>query len=126
MYHKQHCRSLFIFQILKNSSTLSSLEGSKVILISDGDNWKGDMDAALKLLNDAGIIIHTIAISQAADSRMEEMSKVTGGRYMSYNSLDSDISLAGSFSEIISGGLNTGVDSTVMVRLFSAYDHFYL
>lgn len=88
------------------TSKFHTASGSIIYLISDGINNEGDLTAALDLAIKAGVTIHTVAISQSADSRLEEISKKTGGKTYSYlEILNGSVGLAASFLEASSGSV---------------------
>ena len=83
-----------------------------MILISDGENGSGDIDNATQSLEDAGVVVHCIAITQAADHRLEDISGRTGGRCFAYTETGS-VSLSAILSEIISSGFSISSSSAV-------------
>lgn len=92
---------------LKSFEIIDSTEESEVILISDGENNDGDLEQATQTLVNAGIVVHCIAVTQAADQRLQDISRRTGGRCYAYTEGGS-VSLAILLSEIISGGSISG------------------
>ena len=90
-------------------STLSNPQNGQIIVISDGENTKGDITRAINNAVAEKIIIHTIAVSQAADLNLETIATQTGGTYYTYLE-HGQISLADAFSEVIS---SCGVTNTI-------------
>ncbi|XP_053403239.1 calcium-activated chloride channel regulator 4-like [Mercenaria mercenaria] len=89
--------------------------GSEIMVISDGQNNIGDLDASIKNAKEANVIIHTISVSQAADERMISMATETGGIHISYLETGT-ISFASAFIEILSSGVTSfATESTTLL-----------
>lgn len=97
---------------------ITTTKGSEIILISDGKNGSGDMEEATARLVDAGVIVHSISITEAADQRLMDISEKTGGRCFAYTESRSE-SLTILLSEIIFGGSTTGFYAATVNYLLS-------
>ncbi|ELT88515.1 hypothetical protein CAPTEDRAFT_203927, partial [Capitella teleta] len=73
-------------------------EGGNIILVSDGE--APSFDAAADDLKSAGIIVHSIAITNAADSNIDGVARESGGMSFLFAPGDSSGSLYGAFQEI--------------------------
>ncbi|ELU05048.1 hypothetical protein CAPTEDRAFT_196478 [Capitella teleta] len=73
-------------------------EGGNIILVSDGE--APSFDAAADNLKSAGIIVHSIAITNAADSNIDGVARESGGMSFLFAPGDSSGSLYGAFQEI--------------------------
>ena len=74
--------------------------GAILYVVSDGENNRGDLEASTASAEQKGVTIHTIAISQAADSTMNDIAHQTGGKAFSYlEILNGSVGLAASFLE---------------------------
>ena len=89
-------------QMLQSFEVIDSTKEAEIILISDGENIDGSMEAATARLTRAGVVVHSIAVTKNADKRLQDMSKETGGRCFAYTEKGS-ASLAAILNEIISG-----------------------
>ncbi|XP_053404611.1 calcium-activated chloride channel regulator 4-like [Mercenaria mercenaria] len=97
------------------SSKRGDLGGSEIIVISDGENNRGDLDASIENAKEANVIIHTISVSQDADERMISMATATGGIHISYLETGT-ISFASVFIEILSSGVTSfATESTTLL-----------
>ncbi|XP_053404724.1 calcium-activated chloride channel regulator 4A-like isoform X3 [Mercenaria mercenaria] len=108
------CGLMEATKVLKRK--LGNAINGEIILISDGENTPGnvDIDTARQEVIDANIIVHTIALSQEADKRLGDIARETGGRYYTY--LDKgNITLVGTFSQILSGGRTSIANRIVML-----------
>ncbi|MES9882298.1 MAG: VWA domain-containing protein, partial [Sedimenticola sp.] len=88
-----------------------------IIVISDGGNNVGDLDAAIQEAVDAKVVVHTIAISQDADPRLETMSTITGGKNLVFLG-DPDLggtSLAAAMSSVVVSSVTSETTSPVTV-----------
>ncbi|XP_053378466.1 calcium-activated chloride channel regulator 1-like [Mercenaria mercenaria] len=102
-------------QVLKRH--LGNAENGEIILISDGMNNENDVvdiNAARREVVAEKIVVHTIAVSQQADTLLSDIAKETGGQYYTYLDKGS-ISLVGAFSQAISGGLTSTAHQNVML-----------
>ena len=69
-------------------------------MLSDGQNNEGNLPVSIENAVKAEVTIHTIAVSQAADSSLEEIARKTGGKAFSYlELLNGSVGLAASFME---------------------------
>ncbi|XP_045199670.2 calcium-activated chloride channel regulator 4A-like [Mercenaria mercenaria] len=97
------------------SSKRGDPAGSEIMVISDGQNNVGDLDASIENAKEANVIIHTISVSQAADERMISMATATGGIHISYLETGT-ISFASVFIEILSSGVTSfATESTTIL-----------
>ena len=71
-------------QMLRSFEEIDSTKEAELILISDGANGRGSMEAAMANLKNAGVVVHSIAVTGAADQRLVDISKETGGRCFVY------------------------------------------
>ena len=102
-------------QMLQSFKEIDSTEEAEIILISDGKN-NGDMEAATVDLKAAGVVVHSIAVTEEADQRLVDISKATGGRCFAYTESGGSASLAAILNEIISGrSATTSAVATVSV-----------
>ncbi|KAH3815285.1 hypothetical protein DPMN_143807 [Dreissena polymorpha] len=84
------------------NSTFGTAENAEIILMSDGqDGDAGMLASATRLASESHVIIHTVSISQAADPRMIDLAKNSGGKIYTYLDKGS-ISFAAVFSQVIS------------------------
>ena len=88
--------------MLESFIEIDSTKEAEIILISDGKNNDGSIETATANLIAAGVVVHSIAVTEEADQRLEDISRKTGGRCFSYTEGGST-SLAAIFNEIISG-----------------------
>lgn len=102
-------------KLLRNFSNLDSIQESEVILISDGQNNVGDLELATNDCVDAGVVVHCIAVTDAADQRLQDIAYRTRGKILFYSGLGFT-SLAALFSEVISGGATVDTLASVTVR----------
>ena len=103
---------ILVFQVLKSFDKIDSEEGSQIILISDGNNSHGSLPDAIQNCMEAGVVVHTIAVTEGADQRMVDISDATGGRVFSYIE-QSYVSLEKIVLEIISGAtVSSGFSSS--------------
>ena len=125
MIHKYEEYSTFMIKIIKAvffynftqqylTAKLADPAGSEIIVISDGGNNIGDLDASIQNAVDAGVTIHSISVSQAADTRMITMATATGGNHISYLEVG-NISIASVFTEILSSGVTSHATDAVSV-----------
>ncbi|XP_045199675.2 calcium-activated chloride channel regulator 4-like [Mercenaria mercenaria] len=97
------------------SSKLGDPAGSEIMVISDGQNNRGDLDASIENAKEANVIIHTISVSQDADERMISMATETGGIHISYLETGT-ISFASVFIELLSSGVTSfATESTTLL-----------
>ncbi|XP_053404614.1 calcium-activated chloride channel regulator 1-like [Mercenaria mercenaria] len=80
--------------------------GSEIIMLSDGGNNVGDLDASVQKAIEASVTIHSISVSQEADTRMISMATATGGIHISYLETGTT-SFASAFMEILSSGVTS-------------------
>ncbi|XP_045199436.2 calcium-activated chloride channel regulator 1-like isoform X2 [Mercenaria mercenaria] len=110
------CGLMEATKILKRQ--LGKATNGEIILISDGENTPehGDVDinTARQEVIDAKIIVHTIAVSQQADTTLGDIARETGGRFYTYLDKGS-ISLVGAFSQALSSGLTSAANRNVML-----------
>ena len=88
--------------MLESFKEIDSTNEAEIILISDGENVRGSIERATANLIAGGVVVHSIAVTEEADERLEHISKGTGGRCFSYTE-GGATSLAAIFNEIISG-----------------------
>lgn len=93
----------------------TDLENFEVLLISDGGNNEGNLDSSIQNAVDAKVVVHTIAIEQYADSRLAEISDLTGGNHLVYLEVG-QISLTAVFSEVISNSATRANTNVAMVN----------
>ena len=93
-------------QMFRSFEEIDSTKETEIILISDGANGRGSMETAMANLTTAGVVVHSIAVTGAADQRLVDISKETGGRCFAYTDKGST-SLATILNEIISGRSST-------------------
>ncbi|XP_060591062.1 calcium-activated chloride channel regulator 1-like isoform X2 [Ruditapes philippinarum] len=85
------------------TDALGSPENGEIILITDGENTKGNLYLSRQNAINAKIKVTTIAVSQQADTLLSDIAIETGGKHFTYLELDT-ISLAAVFDAAISGG----------------------
>jgi hypothetical protein len=85
------------------TKALGSPENGEIILITDGENNKGNLSLSRQNAINAKIKVTTIAVSQQADTLLSDIAMETGGKHFTYLELDT-ISLAAVFDAAISGG----------------------
>ncbi|XP_053378947.1 calcium-activated chloride channel regulator 1-like isoform X2 [Mercenaria mercenaria] len=86
-------------QVLKRH--LGNAANGEIILISDGKNSKNtkvDINTARQKVIAEKIVVHTISVSQQADTLLGDIARETGGRYYTYLDKGS-ISLVGAFDQ---------------------------
>ena len=77
-----------------------STAGATLYVISDGQNNEGKLETSIANAVKEGVTIYTIAISQAADSTLQDLAHQTGGKAFSYlEILNGSVGLAASFLE---------------------------
>ena len=98
----------------------ASLSPASAILyvISDGENNAGNLETSIKNAEQKRVTIHTIAISQAADSKMQEIAHRTGGKAFSYlEILNGSVGLAASFLEAAGSSVTAQNSAPATVRM---------
>ena len=88
-----------------------------MILISDGKNnvRRSDLPNSIQNCVDAGVVVHSIAVTQTADPRLVDIATTTGGRRFAYTA-QGVLSLQSLFSEIIKGRVPSGSSAAATVR----------
>jgi len=77
-----------------------STAGATLYVISDGQNNEGKLETSIANAVKEGVTIYTIAISQAADSTLQDLAHQTGGKAFSYlEILNGSVGLAASVLE---------------------------
>ena len=84
-----------------------------MILITDGS---GSIGNAVQECVSKGVVVHTVAVTDAADSRLLDISTRTGGKTYACSGQGSS-SLAATFSEIISSAVISNSLTPVTVRI---------
>lgn len=99
---------------------LDSIRETEIILISDGLNNDGSMEDATKHCVEAGVVVHCVLITEAADQRLIDIASETGGRIFSNSGSDFRL-LAAAFSEIVSNGqaMDSKATLTVWISFYS-------
>ena len=92
--------------------------GAILYVVSDGENNRGDLEASTASAEQKGVTIHTIAISQAADSTMKDIAHQTGGKAFSYlEILNGSVGLAASFLEAAGSSVTAQNSAPATVRM---------
>ena len=112
-----------LLKLLRNFKQLDSIEESEIILISDGENNGGSMEAATENSLEAGVVVHCVAITEAADQRLIDLASKTGGRMFSHSGSDFRL-LAAAFSEIVSSGQTTDSKAASTVCLICSTNYY--
>ena len=99
---------------MRTFKELDSIQESEIILISDGLNNDGIMEDATEHCVEAGVVVHCVLITEAADQRLIDIASETGGRIFSNSGSDFRL-LAAAFSEIVSSGQTTDSKATSTV-----------
>ena len=115
---------IVILKVLRGFTLLDTTEESEIILISDGENNEGSMENATQNCVDAGVVIHSITVTEAADQVLVDLANKTRGRLLDNNAIEL-YSLIDVLSNIISGGPNADLKSPVMVCLNFGYINLF-
>ncbi|XP_053404710.1 calcium-activated chloride channel regulator 4A-like [Mercenaria mercenaria] len=93
---------------------LGNAENTELVVISDGLNNRGNIQASTQKAIREKVIVHTIAVTQEADTVLADIAKDTGGKHYTY--LDTGtISFAATFSETIQGDLTSTLSQHAML-----------
>ena len=113
---------IFIFKILKGFAKLDTTEETEIILISDGQNNVGTLGNVTKDFVDAGVVIHSVTVTERADQILVDLAKKTRGRSFENDAQDFH-RLITVFSEIVSGGPVPNSNSPITVWLHFGFIH---
>lgn len=118
-------RCIFIFKVLKGFTRLNTTEETEIILISDGENNVGTLGDVTKILVDAGVVIHSVTVTDVADQILVDLAKKTRG-HLFENNAEHLASLISMLSGIISGGPVPDSNSLITVWLHFGFIHIGL
>ena len=95
-----------------------STAGATLYVISDGQNNEGKLETSIANAVKEGVTIYTIAISQAADSTLQDIAHQTGGKAFSYlEILNGSVGLAASFLEAAGSSVTAQNSAPATVRM---------
>lgn len=113
MYYMMNV-TLFVLQMV--AATLGNANKGEIILISDGENNQGDINLSRQKAINSGVVIHTIAISQQADTLLKNIAEETGGKHFTYLETG-QVSLLASFAETMSNSMTSPASTLIMVSI---------
>ena len=102
-----------IFKVIENSQFPT--HGTEIILLSDGESNNPYLTNIVPTLQEKGITVHTISVTQNADANMTKLAAETGGKSYTYLETNS-VSFADVFSEAITAGIT---DTEAIEKVFS-------
>lgn len=86
-----------------------------MILISDGLDGYGGLELATQRCVNAGVVVHSISVTEAADRRLIDIATQTGGKVFFFSELGVT-SLAAMLSEVITSGATIDALAPVTVN----------
>ena len=99
---------------MRTFTQLDSIKESEIILISDGENGRESMESAIQACVEAGVVVHCLALTEAADHRLIDLASATAGRMFSHSGSNFRL-LAAAFVGLVSSGQTADSKATFTV-----------